>query len=78
MEFEGNDSESVIDLLKADQVAFGQALLKMQLVDNYDNRMPSGLVKFSKFFYAHHKEVYANGKNPEVVHKLFLAWLVDN
>ncbi len=78
MDFEGQKSDWVIDLLKADQGAFGEALLKMQLVDNYDNRMPSGLVKFSKFFYAHHKEVYANGKNPEVVHKLFLTWLADN
>lgn len=78
MEFESQDSDRVINLLKADRKVFGEALLKMQLVDNYDNRMPSGLLKFSKFFYAHHKEVYANGKNPEVVHKLFLTWLADN
>lgn len=78
MEFEGQDSDRVIDLLKVDLAAFSDALLKMQQVENYDNRLPSGLVKFSKFFYAHHKEVYANGKNPEVVHKLFQTWLTTN
>ncbi len=78
MEFEGQDSDRVIDLLKVEQGVFSEALVKMQQVDNYDNRLPSGLLKFSKFFYAYHKEVYANGKNPELLHKLFLRWLADN
>ena len=75
MEFNGLDSAKGIKLIEVDPDAFSEALLQMQLVDNYDNRMPSGLLKFSKFFYAHHSEVYANGKNPEVLHQMFLEWL---
>ena len=77
MDFGAVDPNTLLDAVKEDPALFAKAVVQMQLVDNYDNRMPSGLSEFSRFFYAYHKQVYALGKDRSALHQLFLDWLKE-
>lgn len=75
MDFTAVDPDAILEQMRDNLDLFGQALGKMQRVDNYDERLPSGLLRFSKFFSAHHKQVYSKGQSTESLHRLFQEWL---
>jgi len=77
MEFDGIDPKVALKRMKKKISVFEAALVKMQRVDNFDDRMPSGLSKFSHFFYAHHTEIYADSRT-DSNYRLFLDWMERN
>ncbi len=74
MDFNSIDPNVALKRMKSKISVFEAALVKMQRVDNFDDRMPSGLSKFSQFFYAHHSEIYADSRTNST-YRLFLDWL---
>ena len=78
MDFEGMDPDVVLEKARYDFELFQQAVGKMQRVDNYDERLPSGLTRFSKFFNSHHREMYSKDHTQEALHKLFQGWCEEH
>ena len=77
MDFATVDPVAVLDQIRDSQDLFEQALVQMQLVDSFDNRMPPGLSEFCEFFNAHHNHVYAKDQSSESLHRLYQEWLKE-
>jgi len=74
MDFEGMDPDVVLEKARDRLEFFQQAVGKMQRVDNYDERLPAGLIRFSKFFNSRHSEMYNKDHSQEALHELFQGW----
>lgn len=77
MDFTTVDPDAILEQMRDSLDLFEKALGKMQRVDNYDERLPTGLRSFSRFFSAYHKQVYSKSQNTESLHRLFQEWLKE-
>ncbi|MBN1329268.1 MAG: hypothetical protein JXA54_07320 [Candidatus Heimdallarchaeota archaeon] len=67
--------EVAIDLIKKDFNIFKEAMVKMMLIDNYDQFLPKGLIAFAEFFFLNHENIYHSEQNYKKLYTYFLKWL---
>lgn len=75
MSFESMDPDAALRRMKEDRDLFSSAIGTLVACENFDNRLPAGLMEFLAFFNRHRKAIHAGTVSSADLYAAFVLWL---